>query len=517
MSTAANVNPLAARRKIKTAVDDDPMSLADGYELSKRADAPASPRVLWYFRDEYYVWDAATAAYRVVPRKRIHNDLYRFLRNRRLTGVDGARVCKPDQKLIGRVIDALDSVCELYADEIPCWVNDEGLALRRGNADRPAADDVLAFKNGLLDLGRYLSDADPRLLPPTPAWFATQAFPYDFAPGSDCPQWKAFLAQAFPDAPGRIELLQEWFGYCLTRDVGHHKMMLMVGPKRSGKGTIGRILEMMVGSVNVAGPTVATLASQFGLQPLVDASVAIVSDARFRGPGMDVVGERLLSISGEGTVTVERKFLPSITLKLGTRFVFMTNEMPRITDASGALASRFLILQFTESFYGREDITLTDRLATELNGVVLWAIEGLARLREQGRFTQLPEQILLVEQMEELASPVSAFLRDECILPHQALDAGIRPEDLNSPVESVWGRWQWWAKHNGHSEGSKIDLGRKLSAILPKFKKVRPGGADERSYVYQGFKLRDRTPEEEYATHGGHAANQSRNGEFDFD
>jgi putative DNA primase/helicase len=231
---------------------------------------------------------------------------------------------------------------------------------------------------------------------------------------------------------------------------------------------------------------------------------------------MDVVGERLLSISGEGTVTVERKFLPSITLKLATRFVFMTNEMPRITDASGALASRFLILQFTESFYGREDITLTDRLATELSGIVLWAIEGLARLREQGRFTQLPEQLMLVEQMEELASPVSAFLRDECILPHQALDEGLKSDELASPVEAVWGRWQWWAKHNGHSEGSKIDLGRKLAAVLPKFKKVRPGGDGDRYHLYQGFKLRDRPAEEEYAGSGSHGSNRGDDGEFDF-
>lgn len=500
MSSAANVNPLIARRKISKAIDDDPMSLADAYEESKRAESPEAGRTLWFFRDEYYVWDHPTSSYRIVPRKQIHSDIYRFLRDRRVRSkTAGVIPCKPDQKLVGKVLDALDSVCEAFVRQLPSWVAPESYSPIH-------PDNVLAFSNGLLDLGGYLAEANTALHPPTPAWFATQVFPYQFIAGASCPSWLKFLSQVFPDDNGRIELLQEWFGYCLTRDTSQQKMMLMVGPKRSGKGTIGRILEMMIGGGNVAGPTVAALASQFGLQPLIDASVAIVSDARFRGQGMDVVGERLLTISGEGTVSIERKFLPTLTLKLDTRFVFMTNEMPRITDASGALASRFLILQFTESFYGKEDTNLTGRLAVELPGIVLWAIEGLARLREQGHFTKLEEQDALVEQMEELASPVSAFLRDEAILPYQALDEGLKPAELTSPVEDVWLRWQWWAKHNGHSEGSKIDLGRKLSAVLPKLKKVRPRNEDGfRSHDYVGFKLRERSPPEEYvANSSGH-------------
>ena len=60
--------------------------------------------------------------------------------------------------------------------------------------------------------------------------------------------------------------------------------------------------------------------------------------------------------------------------KLETRFVILTNELPRLTDASGALASRFITLVLTESFYGREDLGLTDKLAGELPGILNWAL-----------------------------------------------------------------------------------------------------------------------------------------------
>jgi putative DNA primase/helicase len=39
-----------------------------------------------------------------------------------------------------------------------------------------------------------------------------------------------------------IETLQEWCGYCLTTDTRQQKIFLVVGPKRSGKGTIARVL-----------------------------------------------------------------------------------------------------------------------------------------------------------------------------------------------------------------------------------------------------------------------------------
>ena len=97
--------------------------------------------------------------------------------------------------------------------------------------------------------------------------------------------------------------------------------------------------------------------------------------------------ERLLSITGEDMLTVDRKFRDRGTGKLPTRFVVLSNELPRFHDSSGAIANRLLILQMTESFLGREDRTLDDRLRAELPGILAWALEGLDRLLRNGRFT----------------------------------------------------------------------------------------------------------------------------------
>src|SRR5262249_30445448 len=139
--------------------------------------------------------------------------------------------------------------------------------------------------------------------------------------------------------------------------------LLIVGPKRGGKGTIGRVATALVGRANVCAPTLASLERNFGLAPLIGKQLAIISDARLGSRAdQQVIAERLLSISGEDSLTIDRKFLPSWTGQLATRFMILTNELPRIADASGALASRFVVLTLKRSFYGVEDLRLTDRL-----------------------------------------------------------------------------------------------------------------------------------------------------------
>jgi hypothetical protein len=116
-------------------------------------------------------------------------------------------------------------------------------------------------------------------------------------------------------------------------------------------------------------------------------SVAIIADARLRNDH-DIVTERLLSISGEDTLTVDRKYKEAWIGRIPSRIVILTNELPRLSDSSGALANRFVILQFAESFLGREDHGLGDALLSELPSIFNWALDGLERLNERGRFVQ---------------------------------------------------------------------------------------------------------------------------------
>ena len=72
--------------------------------------------------------------------------------------------------------------------------------------------------------------------------------------------------------------------------------------------------------------------------------------------------ERLLSITGEDTLTIDRKYREPWTGKLPTRFVMLTNELPKFRDAPASSPTGLLILRMTESFLGREDHELGEQV-----------------------------------------------------------------------------------------------------------------------------------------------------------
>ena len=320
-----------------------------------------------------------------------------------------------------------------------------------------------------------------KIIPATPGLFTTAALDFDYDRNAATPvAWTGFLKQLFGDDAESIDLLQDWFGYCLTPDTSQQKMLLIVGPRRSGKGTIGRVLRELIGHDNVVGPTTSGLAGQFGLQPLIGKSLAIVSDARFSGRDIQAVVERLLCISGEDTLTIDRKHLGAITMKLSTRFMFLTNELPKLSDTSGALAGRFIILRLTESFYGREDHGLTHKLLKELPGILLWALLGWLRLKDRGRFVQPHSVEEAIHDLEDLSSPVGAFVRERC-----AVEPGMSVE-----TGQMYAAWKSFCEDMGRDyPGTRASFGRDLHAAVPHLRTVQRRIGEARERFYEGIDL----------------------------
>ena len=200
------------------------------------------------------------------------------------------------------------------------------------------------------------------------------------------------------------------------------------------------MLKALAGSNTVVNPTLSTLARPFGLSTFIGKPIAVFPDARLSSrPDNAAIVECLLSISGEDDQTIDRKHMPAWTGKLSTRFVLISNELPRLRDVSGALAGRLIILRFIRSFYGQEDMALFDRLRPELPGILRWAIAGWERLNRRGRFLQPRSAGELVATMDELASPIAAFLRDRCVL----------EPDATCPVAAIYESWRSWCQERG--------------------------------------------------------------------
>src|SRR5690606_41179855 len=101
-------------------------------------------------------------------------------------------------------------------------------------------------------------------------------------------------------------------------------------------------------------------------QPMLNKTLAIIDDARSPKRDREVILERLLSVIGEGILTVDRKNRDQWIGRIPARLVLQSNELPAFADSSGAIAGRFVILTMNKSFLGQEDTGLKGRLLQEI-------------------------------------------------------------------------------------------------------------------------------------------------------
>jgi putative DNA primase/helicase len=249
---------------------------------------------LLHHNGAFYGWNG-TYYPRIDP-ETIRSELYYFLDSAdRIIHGGNPLPFAPTSRRVSDVIDALKGATNRSNFHPPAWLS---------GVSNLSPNEIIACQNGLLHLPTR------KLLAHTPNFFTRNALPFTYEPNAAEPQeWLSFLDSIWGSDTEAIETLQEIFGYCLTCDTRQQKIFLLVGPKRSGKGTIAKVLTALLGRENVAAPTLAGMGTNFGLAPLVDRPLAIIADARLSGKAdQQVIAERLLSISGEDSLTIDRKY-----------------------------------------------------------------------------------------------------------------------------------------------------------------------------------------------------------------
>ncbi len=420
-------------------------------------------QTLYRIGGDYFFWNGS--CYEHMTPDAVRRYLYQRLSD--AVCADDGTSFNPDQSKVTKIEDALRSRAFQDGDTgVDFWLDGDGNC------------GLISLENGLLD------PTSCEIHHHTPLFFTRCSLPVAYHPSGPEPhEWLKFLGSIWPDDPESVLLLRQWFGYLLTNRTDHHKVLLLVGPPRSGKGTISTVLTSLLGAANVAGPTLTDFASQFGLAQLIGKKAAIVGDARFAGrqDQMAQVTSRLLAISGGDTLTVDRKYVAPWIGRIGARLVICSNELPRLSDSSGALASRFSILQMRHSFLGAEDRGLAKRLLSELPAILRWALEGLDDLENMGHFVQPEASIEAKQDLNAITSPVADFVNENCEV---IKDASVLCEEL-------FNAWRQWCVQQGREHSGTLQIfGRDLKAALPSVatQQIRCGALRGKR-VFQGVRL----------------------------
>ncbi|MCG3138653.1 MAG: hypothetical protein HJJLKODD_02520 [Phycisphaerae bacterium] len=334
----------------------------------------------------------------------------------------------------------------------------------------------LALRNGILDIDALLS-GHKELLPHSPSWFSPTALNYEFNPQADCPKWLAFLNKNLEADAERIGLLQEWFGYCLLPDTSQQKFIVFEGDGANGKSVACAVLTALLGAENVSHVPLEAFTQRFALNQTIGKLANVASEIG----ELDKVGEGFLKQFTSGDrMMFDRKHIAPIEALPTARLVLATNNRPRFSDRTSGLWRRMIVLPWRIRIAEHERITGMDKSAywaDELPGIFGWAIVGLHRLRQQGRFTE-PEicREALAEYRIE-CNPCGTFLSERYVT-----GAGYQS------CGELYANYADWSRSNGYHPLGEIAFGKEVRRTFPDVerKQIGPG----KTWCYTGLVVR---------------------------
>jgi len=366
----------------------------------------------YYYRGEWWQWNGRF--YEIAPADRIMGEVYDYLDGAVVQTDNGQQRFKPKPEHAEALIKCLKSCVAIHdRDGPPRWLDGSG---------KPSAENLLVFHDCLVDV------ETGEVVELTPQLWAHGGVDFAFDPQARCPRWERFLEEIFPGDPESQMTIEEQLGYGMTNDTRFEKGALWVGVKRSGKSTLAWVQERLAG----VGACVSLsfhdwMKTENSREHLVGRKVGIFADVRLKPAksygltGYDPGGidhqsaQLLLNIIGRDKVSLGRKFKKVWEGRLFLKPIITSNEVPNLQDAGGVLVSRFIMVDFKQSFYGREDITLRNQLERELPGIANRCLTAYRRLCARGRFIQPASGRRLVQKVEEKVSPYVAFM-NECFV-----------------------------------------------------------------------------------------------------
>ena len=314
--------------------------------------------------------------------------------------------------------------------------------------------------SNLINLKNYMvNPLDGEPTDHDPSFYSTIRLPYVYDKESKCLLWEKTLLEIFENDINKINSLQEYFGYCLTKETNQIMSLLLMGESKSGKSTITHVLRHMIGLPNCSSVSMENISDAQYTPLLINKLVNI--DADVSENSKDFEAQFKIITSGE-PINCNQKFIPTFEFLPYCKIVMAANRFPRITDHTSAFYNRLLIIPCDRVFLPeQQDRTLKVKLLEELPGILLWSMKGLWRLNQRGRFEEKDFMKEAIEELRDESNPIDVFFRDH-------IESNLQG---NFQVEKniVYEKYCKWCLSNGNKSLSSIRFGQAIYQKYSKF------------------------------------------------
>lgn len=366
---------------------------------------------------------------------------------------------------------------------------------------------VLAFKNGLLDVKRFVETGALELQPFNPEVYAFHKIPhalntelyrqmveeeklYALTTPVDIPAvaekytprtWKTYVEWVGEEpAP----LLYEIEGYCLYPDYPLHKAFMAVGEGSNGKTTWLTKLIRVLGRENVVSVSLLRLANpndRFTVAELHRKLANIVAEPLKGGHLLDT--DTFKKLTGGDIVMGERKFRDPFYFTNYAKMIFSANRLPEVSEDTYAWWRRWVMFKFPNQF--PEDPTFFDRTFTEaeIEAGIIVSLLALRNVLLRRSFTEPMGREDIKEEWKRLSNNVYRFVREMEEEGYLALD----PQGYVEKDE-LYSMYSKWCSEVDEDPVSKAKFTKELARHFG-IRIERPRVSGQRPRVYKGIKV----------------------------
>lgn len=314
--------------------------------------------------------------------------------------------------------------------------------------------------------------------------YSTLRMPYPYHHSAKCDLWLNTLDEIFEGNKDKAEVLQEFFGYCLTRDTKQRKALLLIGESNCGKSTILWTLRNMLGDENCADVAINYINNPQYTGNMIGKLASFDTDVNQDAKGYE---EAFKKVAGGEPVSCSPKYIPTFSFYPTAKICLGCNGHPRVTDHSEAFYNRLIIIPCDRVFEESEqNKDLPDLLKAELSGIFNWAVEGLQRLNQRKRFDIKDFMKEARQDLRDESNPIDVFFRETIEVTNDFNSYIAKPELYNKYLD--------WCRNNGNAPMSNIKFGK---AVFQKYNRIteKDSRLDSGPRVWRKLRLKTNEPQ----------------------
>jgi putative DNA primase/helicase len=317
-------------------------------------------------------------------------------------------------------------------------------------SDLEAKPHYINLNNGVLNIKNM------ELLPHDPKYRFLNKIPVNYNPKAKCPKIQKFFKQVLREET--VLPLQEMFGYTLYRDYHINSIFILRGTGRNGKGVTLRLLKTILGIQNICARKFQEIATdQHARADLYCKFATLSGEMKYQ----DIKDNSLIKeLSGKDVITARRLYKESFEFENYAKLVFSTNNLPPSLDMNVGWLDRIVFFEFPKTFdkgSKKTNENLFNELQEELEGVLIWSLEGLQRLLKKGKFSNQPHYDEIGDLWEKYTNTTEAWYEERI---EETIDSS---EWVNT---ALYKDYQVWCIDKLLSPESRISFGRKLKRTI---------------------------------------------------